>query len=80
MFRFPTVGNPHTMTNETLRLGDLWESPVGHRFEVSAVENGIATLEPRSVGAYWHRWPANRIGRWRLISRLPRLEVSHGQS
>jgi hypothetical protein len=77
MFRFPTVGIHHTMSAKTFQPGDVWESPKGHRFEVTAVVDGIATLEPRSTGAYWHRWPASHVGRWKLIER-PAAEVSHG--
>ena len=75
---FPTVGNHTTMSSETFRVGDLWESPMQHRFEVSSVEDGIATLEPRSVGAYWHRWPADCVGRWQLQERAERpTHVDH---
>lgn len=58
-------------------LGDVWESSLGHLYEITAVVGGIATFEPRSVGAYWHRWPADRVGRnWKLISRAQPAEVA----
>lgn len=66
------------MSSETFRVGDLWESPMQHRFEVSSVEDGIATLEPRSVGAYWHRWPADSVGRWQLLERAERSTRADG--
>ena len=66
------------MSNESFRVGDLWESPMQHRFEVSSVEDGIATLKPRSVGAYWHRWPADRVGRWQLLERAERSQEAQG--
>jgi hypothetical protein len=65
---------------EAFRIGDIWESTLGHTYEITLVADGIATFEPRSTGAYWHRWPASRVGRnWKLISRDGQpAEVTHG--
>ena len=54
----------------TLQVGDLWESKVGHQFEITEIARGVATLEPRNAGAYWHRWPVKLgLKGWTLLQR-----------